>query len=74
MTPDKKEATSHPASEVTSTPEKSGDKDPKAIAAEAHEQAESDIDKDPDMELPTENDDLDEGELANLGGDKNDLV
>ena len=55
MTPDKKEASSHPASEVTSTPEKSGDKDP-------------------DMELPTENDDLDEGELANLGGDKNDLV
>lgn len=40
----------------------------------AHDEAEADIDKDPDMQLPTPNDDLDEGELANLGGDKNDLV
>ena len=74
MTPDKKEAPSHPATPVTSTPQKTGDKDPKEIVADAHDQAENDIDNDPEMELPTENDDLDEGELANLGGDKNDLV
>jgi hypothetical protein len=40
----------------------------------AHDEAEADIEKDPDMELPTRTDDLDEGELANLGGDKNDLI
>lgn len=74
MTPDKKEVPATPASDPAPTPEKSGDKNPKEIAADAHDQAESDIDKDPDMELPTPNDDLDEGELANLGGDKNDLV
>ena len=46
----------------------------KAAVIAAHDEAEADIEKDPDMELPTANDDLDEGELANLGGDKNDLV
>lgn len=40
----------------------------------AHDQAEKDIERDPDFSLPTPNDDLDEGETALLGGDKNDLI
>lgn len=41
---------------------------------DALNQAEKDIAKDPDLSIHSPNDDLDEGELANLGGDKNDLV
>lgn len=44
-------------------------KDKKSVISARHE-AEADIDKDPDMELPTKEDDLDEGELANLRGDE----
>ena len=41
---------------------------------DAYQQAEKDISKDADLSIHSPNDDLDEGELANLGGDKNDLV
>ena len=41
---------------------------------DALKQAEKDIAKDADLSIHSPNDDLDEGELANLGGDKNDLV
>jgi hypothetical protein len=40
----------------------------------AHEQAEADIEKDPDLSIHSPNDDLDEGESARLGEDKTDLV
>lgn len=36
--------------------------------------AEQDIAKDPELSIHSKNDDLDEGELARLGGDKNDLA
>ena len=41
---------------------------------EAHDLAEHDIAEDADLSIHSPNDDLDEGELANLGGDKNDLI
>ena len=41
---------------------------------DAYKQAEKDIAKDADLSIHSPNDDLDEGELANLGGDKNDLI
>ncbi len=51
-------------SEKKSSLEKKVDKDP---VAQAHEQAEKDIEKDPDLNLkPKPGDDLDEGELANF--------
>lgn len=40
----------------------------------AHEQADEDIAKDPDLSIHSPNDDLDEGETARLGEDKTDLV
>ncbi len=40
----------------------------------AHEQAEHDIQEDPDLSAHSPNDDLDEGELARLGEDETDLV
>jgi hypothetical protein len=46
------------------------DKDVKA----ALEQAEQDIDDDADISFRNPNDDLDEGESARLGEDKNDLT
>lgn len=47
--------------------EKKADKD---AIAKAHEQAEKDIDKDPDLNSdPQPGDDLDEGELARLEGE-----
>lgn len=43
---------------------------PKDAAEKAHEQAEKDIEKDPDLSLEPEiGDDLDEGELARLEGE-----
>ena len=43
---------------------------PKEPIAEAHEQAEKDIKKDPDLSMePKPGDDLDEGELARLEGE-----
>ncbi len=51
----------------------SGNKDPEHVK-EALNQAEKDIATDADLSIHSPNDDLDEGELANLGGDKNDLV
>ena len=39
----------------------------------AHEQAEKDIANDAEMSAHSPNDDLDEGETARLGDDKNDL-
>ena len=45
---------------------------PESIQA-AHEQAEKDIAKDADLSIHSPNDDLDEGETARLGDDKNDL-
>lgn len=41
---------------------------------EAHDMAEHDIAEDADLSIHSPNDDLDEAELARLGGDKNDLV
>jgi|GEM_PF-6012936 len=40
----------------------------------AHDQAEQDIEKDPELSIHSPNDDLDESESARLGGDKNDLA
>ncbi len=40
----------------------------------AHEQADADIEQDPDFSMHSPNDDLDEGETARLGEDKTDLV
>ena len=40
----------------------------------AHEQAEEDIERDPDLSLHSPTDDLDEGEIARLGDDQNDLI
>ncbi|WP_202552104.1 hypothetical protein [Ginsengibacter hankyongi] len=41
------------------------------LVTEAHEQAERDIGKDPDLNLePKTGDDLDEGELSRLEGEK----
>ena len=40
----------------------------------AHDQAESDIEQDADLSIHSPNDDLDEGETARLGEDKNDLA
>ena len=42
--------------------------------AEAHEQADADISKDPDLAEGTDKDDLDEGELARLGEDNNPVI
>lgn len=47
--------------------------DTPAKAEAAHEQAEKDIANDPEMSAHSPNDDLDEGETARLGDDKNDL-
>ena len=52
-------------------PRKDGEKQD---VARAHEQAEADIQKDPDLSIHSPNDDLDEGESARLGEDKTDLV
>jgi hypothetical protein len=50
-------------------------KNEERIAAEkAHEMAEKDIEKDPDLSIHSPNDDLDEGETARLGEGKNDLI
>ena len=40
----------------------------------AYEQAEKDIEQDPDLSVHSPNDDLDEGETVRLGEDKTDLV
>lgn len=40
----------------------------------AHEQAEADIEKDPDLSIYSPTDDLDEGELARLNDDDSDLI
>lgn len=46
----------------------------KKAALAAHEQAEHDMDEDPDLSLHSPNDDLDEGETARLGNDENPVV
>ncbi len=46
----------------------------KRNAARAHQSAEKDIDQDVEFSSQNPNDDLDEGETARLGEDKNDLV
>jgi hypothetical protein len=46
----------------------------KAAAEVAHEQAEHDIEEDPDFSAHSPNDDLDEGETARLGGDEIPLI
>lgn len=40
----------------------------------AYEQAEQDIEQDPDLSIHSPNDDLDEAETARLGEDKTDLI
>lgn len=51
-----------------------GNSNPDENIYEAHEQAEKDIEQDPDLSLHSPNDDLDEGEIARLGEDKTDLT
>lgn len=46
----------------------------KAAAEAAHQQAEDDMDKDPDFSAHSPNDDLDEGETARLGEDDNPIT
>lgn len=43
-------------------------------ARHAHEQADHDMEEDPDLNAQSPNDDLDEGETARLGENKTDLV
>lgn len=43
-------------------------------AAAAHEQADHDIEEDPDFSMHSPNDDLDEGETARLGEGENPLI
>jgi len=43
-------------------------------AANAHEQAEEDMDNDAEISAHSPNDDLDEGESARLGEEKTDLI
>ena len=40
----------------------------------AHRQADRDMNRDPDLGIDDKKNDLDEGELARLGGDRNNLV
>jgi hypothetical protein len=42
--------------------------------AEAYEEAQKDIGQDADLSIHSENDDLDEGELARLGEDDNGVI
>ncbi|HKZ67484.1 MAG TPA: hypothetical protein VJ111_14050 [Chitinophagaceae bacterium] len=50
--------------------EKEPDKNKKKHVSEAHDQAEKDIEKDPDLNLkPRKENDMDEGELARLEGE-----
>jgi hypothetical protein len=49
-------------------------KEQRVLNEEAHEEAIHDIEDDPDLSVHSPNDDLDEGETARLGEDKNDLV
>lgn len=48
--------------------------DQKRINEAAHDQAEHDIEEDPDLSIHSPNDDLDEAELAQLGEDENDIT
>ncbi len=48
--------------------------DDKKATHAAHEQAEHDMDEDPDLAMHSPNDDLDEGETARLGNDENPLT
>ncbi len=47
---------------------------PRAQTQKALEQAEKDIEKDPELSAHSPNDDLDEGQTARLGEGKNDLI
>jgi len=68
------------ANKATSKPEKKSPANTteNANAAEniraAHDQAQEDIEKDPDLSIHSPNDDLDEGETARLGENKTDLI
>jgi hypothetical protein len=46
----------------------------KEIVSRAHDEAIEDISEDPDLNERPRNEDLDEGESARLGGDKNALI
>lgn len=46
----------------------------KAVAGAAHEQAERDMEQDPDLSFHSPNDDLDEGETARLGEEDNPIT
>ena len=46
----------------------------KVAVEKAHNAADKDIAKDPDLSLHSPNDDLDEGETARLGDDKTELI
>ncbi len=46
----------------------------KRINEAAHDQAEHDIDEDPDLSIHSPNDDLDEGELARLSEDEMKMI
>lgn len=70
MLQDKEHQTGHD-SKRKDQDKKSGD--PEHVK-EAHEQADQDIAQDPDLSIHSPNDDLDEGETARLGEDKNALI
>lgn len=71
MTPNKK----NKSTDKTNNPQQAKAKRdiPDDIKA-AHDQAEKDIEKDPDLSIHSPNDDLDEGETARLGEDKTDMI
>ena len=63
---------SKPALSADQQPDSSGTKD--EHVQEAYQQAESDIEHDPDTSVPEPADDLDEGESVNLNDDETDLI
>lgn len=77
MNPDKKNreenATSSEQQPQQASPRQDIDRENENVAA-AYEEASKDIEQDADLSIHSPNDDLDEGETARLGENKNDLV
>lgn len=71
MLPDNKKDIGKKNEEPAEHMEAAADKE--AVLA-AHEQADADIQKDPDLSIHSPTDDLDEGELARLNDDDSDLI
>ena len=73
MTPRNTDIPGNNPGNTPSSGKKADTTSPEKIKA-AHDQAERDIEQDPDLSIHSPNDDLDESESARLGEDKTDLV